>query len=143
MGVTFERVVDPRADDLDVLAQGIEAYNVEQLGSGATTESPRFAVLVRDDQGQIVGGVFGDLRWDWLMVKMLWVDQEHRGQGLGSELLARAEAEARDRGISHSHLETTDFQALGFYRQHGYDAFAQLEDKPAGHTWYYLRKELA
>ncbi len=141
--VEFDTIVDPAAADLEVLARGIEAYNEAHLGAGAVTRDAKFAVFARDGMGQIVGGAYGDLRWDWLMVKMLWVAEAHRGQGIGSQLLARAEAQARARGVGHSHLETTDFQALGFYRKHGYQVFAQLEGKPAGHTWYYLKKDLA
>jgi hypothetical protein len=43
--------------------------------------------------------------------------------------------------IDNIHLETTSFQALDFYLKNGYEVFGQLEGKPAGHTWYYLKKE--
>lgn len=39
-------------------------------------------------------------------------------------------------------VETLSFQAIGFYLKSGYQVFAQLDDKPPGHTWYYLKKEL-
>ena len=51
-----------------------------------------------------------------------------------------AEQEARDRGCSHAHCDTYDFQALPFYQKLGYQVFGQLEDYPAGHTRYFLQK---
>ncbi len=52
----------------------------------------------------------------------------------------RSEAEAIAMGVQRAYLETTDFQALGFYRRRDYEVFAQLEDQPPGHVCYYLRK---
>lgn len=42
----------------------------------------------------------------------------------------------------NAHLETAEFQALAFYLKHGYEVFGRLPGKPAGHTWYYLKKDL-
>lgn len=75
-------------------------------------------------------------------VGVLWVDGHLRGEGLGSELVQRAENEARRRGCMAVRLSTWDFQALGFYTQLGYAPYGVLEGYPPGHTVYYLRKNL-
>jgi len=54
----------------------------------------------------------------------------------------RAEAEARAMGVSQAYLETTAFQALGFYEKRGYQIFAQLKNQPPGHICYYLKNTL-
>lgn len=51
-------------------------------------------------------------------VRELWVAPEHRGQGLGSELLAQAETWLKDKCINRVIL-TTD-TASEFYMRHGY-----------------------
>jgi hypothetical protein len=51
----------------------------------------------------------------------------------------RAEAEALAMGVNRVYLESTDFQAVGFYKKRGYQVFAQLEDQPPGHICYYLK----
>jgi protein subunit release factor A len=58
------------------------------------------------------------------------------------DLDTRIEAEAAARDIRKVQVETLSFQAIGFYLKQGYEIFAQLDDKPPGHTWYYLKKEL-
>ena len=65
-----------------------------------------------------------------------------RRKGLGTRLLAEAEAEAARRGCIGVHLETTSFRALPFYRKQGYTVFGELEDCPPGHTCFLLRKSL-
>jgi hypothetical protein len=38
--------------------------------------------------------------------------------------------------------DTFSFQALDFYKKHGYVVFAKLNDIPPGHSRYYLKKLL-
>jgi GNAT superfamily N-acetyltransferase len=73
---------------------------------------------------------------------MFWLSEEIRGQGVGSELLARAEKEGLERGCQHSFLDTTSFQALPFYLKQGYQLYAQLDDFPPGHSRYFLKKKI-
>jgi len=86
--------------------------------------------------------VHGEIFWDWLYVKTLWVSTEYRGRGIGRHLLSEIEETALQRGFRGSHLETTSFQALDFYQKLGYEIFGELEGKPAGTTWYFLKKVL-
>jgi GNAT superfamily N-acetyltransferase len=74
---------------------------------------------------------------------LLWLAEEVRGQGFGSQLLSMAEGEARQRGCHHAFVDTTSFQALPFYQKCGYTLYAQLEDFPPGHRRYFLKKEFA
>lgn len=137
--ITYETVYDPPSETLETLGAGLQAFNREVMGD---YPSARFAVLVRNEAGEVVGGISGNLRWDWLHIGALWVREDHRGQDIGSRLVRLAEEEALAKGITHSHLETISFQALGFYLKCGYLVFAELKDKPIGHSWYYLKKEL-
>jgi GNAT superfamily N-acetyltransferase len=70
------------------------------------------------------------------------VDEAYRHQGVGARLIKMIEETALSKGITKSHLETTSFQALDFYRKQGYVIFGHLDDKPIGHTWYYMKKEV-
>ncbi|MDE3229883.1 MAG: GNAT family N-acetyltransferase [Chloroflexota bacterium] len=88
----------------------------------------------------LVGGVFGDLIWDWLRIESLWTSAEQRRRGIGSALMRHIEAAARERGVVNIHLETSSFQALPFYPALGYEVFGELPDHPIGSTWRYLRK---
>ena len=73
---------------------------------------------------------------------MFHLPEEARGQGTGRRILIAAEEEAVRRGCRYAWLDTFSFQARGFYEKLGYSVFGTLEDYPAGHSRYFLRKTL-
>jgi GNAT superfamily N-acetyltransferase len=99
---------------------------------------------VVDETGALAGGLVGHTWTSWLHVAYLWVDERHRGAGLGSQLLAQAERTARhERGCTSVRLETWDFQAPEFYRKQGYDVVCMIPDYPPGVTEFTLTKRLS
>ncbi|MFD8521469.1 GNAT family N-acetyltransferase [Streptomyces capillispiralis] len=111
-------------------------------GTPDERESP-LHVWVSDANGALAGGLVGHTWTTWLHVTYLWVDDRHRGAGLGSRLLAEAERVASaERGCTASRLETWDFQAPGFYRRQGYEVVCVIPDYPPGITEYTLTKRL-
>jgi GNAT superfamily N-acetyltransferase len=111
-------------------------------GTPAAREVP-LHVWALDEYGDLAGGLVGHTWATWLHVTYLWVDERHRGAGLGSRLLARAERTARDkRDCRAARLETWDFQAPDFYRRHGYEVACAIPDYPPGITEYTLTKRL-
>ncbi|MFL1901019.1 GNAT family N-acetyltransferase [Streptomyces tauricus] len=100
-------------------------------------------VWALDAGGSVAGGLVGHTWATWLHVAYLWVDGRHRGAGLGSRLLSRAENLARSsRGCRGVRLETWDFQAPDFYRKQGYEVVCAIPDYPPGITEYTLTKRL-
>lgn len=134
-----ETLVDPPESVVSTLREGLYRYNLSKLGD--YTWLP-LAVVARSADGTIIGGLYGDLMWGWFHIDILWVHPDHRGKDLGTAIMDEAEAAAVARGISHFHLETTSFQALDFYLRRGYEIAGQLENKPPGATWYFLKKEV-
>ena len=112
--------------------------------SKAEAENYRgLSILAREASSEdVVAGLFGYTHWRWLFISQLWVSHAHRGHGLGKTLMVRAESEALERECFAAHLDTFDFQAVGFHRKFGYQEFAQLDDFPLGHTRYLLKKQL-
>jgi len=109
----------------------LQAFNRAHLTDDAAREPLELYVL--DPTGGLVGGLVGGIVWGWLEVAVLWVDEAHRGRGLGEALMRRAEAEARRRGCTAARLSTWDFQALGFYQRLGYGPTAgSTATRPAG-----------
>ncbi|MER7374434.1 GNAT family N-acetyltransferase [Streptomyces lanatus] len=101
-------------------------------------------VWALDDSGALAGGLVGHTWTTWLHVTYLWVDERHRGSGLGSRLLAHAERVAHaERGCTSVRLETWDFQAPDFYKKQGYEVVCVIPDYPPGITEYTLTKQLA
>ncbi|MFD3500748.1 GNAT family N-acetyltransferase [Streptomyces sp. NPDC058676] len=112
-------------------------------GTPGERESP-LHVWILDDADRLAGGLVGHTWATWLHVTYLWVDDRHRGAGLGSELLAQAERTARrERGCAAARLETWDFQAPRFYQKQGYEVVCVIPDYPPGITEYTLTKRLS
>lgn len=130
---------DAGTTEIEAVNAGLRAFNFEQLGYN---DGRRVVLLVRDEDGEIAGGLLGYTFWDWLAIDTLWLDETVRDQGLGTQLLQAAEREAIDRGISRALVDTMDWQAPDFYRRHGYELFGELDGFAGDHKRYYFRKQL-
>lgn len=105
-------------------------------------ETLQFYLL--DVAGHLIGGIQGRTHQipEWLEITIIWVAEDRRQQGLGTQLMKMAEEEAKARGCRYARLATSDYQAPEFYRKLGYRAYGVLENCPRGETGYYFNKEL-
>jgi GNAT superfamily N-acetyltransferase len=129
----------PAAQDIEFLEDRINEYNIAQTGFN---DGKLLAIFVREAD-TMVAGLFG---WTWggcCEVRFLWVHEQRRGQGYGTQLLLTAEQEAAARGCLLITLDTHQFQAPAFYQKHGYEVFGVLDGYPLGYKKYCLRKPLA
>lgn len=134
---TIESAATPA--DTAAVARGLQLFNEAVLGPAK--EHP-VTLIVRDPEGEVVGGLLGAIRWRWLYIAKLWVAESQRGSGLGSRLMQRAEQIARDRGCLGVALDTFEFQARPFYERMGYVLYGTLEGYPPGFRQFYLAKIL-
>lgn len=134
---TFAEGADAEAHA--VVERGLIEYNARAVGPYRYED---FQLYARDRGGEVVGGMFGASGMDWLYVDYLWVAETTRGSGLGSALLARAEAEAKRRGCVGVYLYTYGFQAPDFYLAHGFAVVGTIEDCPVGSRKVYLCKRV-
>jgi ribosomal protein S18 acetylase RimI-like enzyme len=91
---------------------------------------------------KLIGVLTADLLWDWMYIDELWVDESHRGRGLGKSLMKHAEDYANSRLLVGLWLWTQSWQAVDFYKRIGYQEFVRFEDFPRGHCRIGLRKQL-
>lgn len=131
-------VLPPTTEEFNTLVVELNDFNTAVTGP---LFKEKISSFIRDDSGQIVGGIVADIVWGWLYIEGLWVDAKLRKMGWGSDLLACIEHYAMDLGITNFRLETTSFGALGFYQKAGYSLFGELQDMPPGHTCYFLKKQ--
>jgi ribosomal protein S18 acetylase RimI-like enzyme len=106
------------------------------------TDGILMAYSIRDSSGSIIAALTGHTWGGTCEVTQLWVDEPHRHQGLGSRLLETAEAIARERQCSQIILTTHSFQAPDYYTRLGFEIVATIDDYPAGHQMYTMRKLL-
>ncbi|MEU0387458.1 GNAT family N-acetyltransferase [Streptomyces chartreusis] len=112
-------------------------------GTPDERDVPLHVWAVNDTDDALAGGLVGYTWATWLHVTYLWVDERHRGRGMGARLLSEAEGiAARARGCRAARLETWDFQAPRFYEKQGYEVVCVVPDYPPGITEYTLTKRL-
>ncbi|WP_417760351.1 GNAT family N-acetyltransferase [Shewanella sp.] len=139
----IEVTTTPARDDLALLSLGIQAYNQGFLPAEVALEADtHFAVLARDEQGQVCGGIRANAFWNYCIIELLWLSDTVRGQGVGTRLITAAEAFALANGFTAVRVETLDFQAKPFYEKQGYRVYGELANHPQGHTTYCLVKDL-
>lgn len=116
------------------------AFNTKTVGPN---NYQPLSILIHDpDTGEAVGGIWGKTAFDWCFVELFVVPEKFRGQHIGTQVLQRAEAIARERGCVGLWLDTYWFQARGFYEKQGYEVFGELPDYPRGGPRYFLKKSL-
>ena len=137
----MEIVLDtsPREADRKAIQDALVAFN----RSKTTLRDYRdVAVLIRDEAGATIGGLSGYTSYRWMFVELLFVPEHLRGQDIGTQLMAQAEAHARSLGLVGIWLDTFSFQARPFYEKLGYSIFGTIEDYPPGGARYFLSKTL-
>ncbi len=129
--------------DLKAIADGLNAYNAEQVPFTQARPLVDMSRKIVDESGKIIAGCCATMYgWHVLYIEILWVDAPWRRKGFGLCLLRAVEEEAKKKGAYLVHLDTFDFQAREFYEKQGYKLFGTLEDAPKGHKRYYLQKYL-
>ncbi len=135
----FKIDTSPSRQQVRFLEDRINEYNYEATG---ITDGLEIAIFIRDEKGEIRAGLYG---WTWggtCEIASLWVNRDLRGQGLGSQLLRAAEAEARARGATQIVLDTHSFQAPEFYKRFGFEVVGLVENYPRGHQHIFMCKLL-
>ena len=121
------------------LANLIKSYNKSKREPSV---SEPLNIYLEDYQGNLIAGMVAETFGNWLEIEYLYVSEKLRGQGLGSEILKRAENEARKRNCKYSFVDTYKFQAPDFYKKHGYKEVFVLKEYPYIGERYYYTKEL-
>jgi ribosomal protein S18 acetylase RimI-like enzyme len=128
---------NPTLADLGVLERGLFQFEENRLGS---PEHAHFAILLRDETGQVQGGIDGHIMWKRLFIKTAWVAAPLRGQGIGTKLMLAAEREARARHCRCLWLTALGDHACHFYERLDYKKFGELVDYVKGQSLYSLQK---
>ena len=130
----------PNPADVAYIEEQLNAYNVRATGYN---DYRPLAIFARDTSGAIIAGLSGFTWGGALKIEVLWVDERHRGQNLGTRLIQEAERQAVARGCHQAILDTHSFQAPDFYRRLGYGECGVADDWPVGYQQHFFSKRLA
>ena len=122
-----------------VIGDLIRSYNRSKR---EVAESEPLNLYVEDDSGELMAGLVAETFGNWLEIEYLFVKEDLRGQGIGSQLLQQAESEAKKRNCRSVFVNTYQFQAPAFYRKHGYKEVFTLKDYPYTGQRHYYQKDL-
>ena len=136
MQVRLENVESQKSQ---VIGDLIRSYNRSRREAA---ESEPLNLYVEDDNGQLLAGLVAETFGNWLEIEYLFVKEDIRGQGIGSQLLHQAESEAKKRNCRFAFVNTYQFQAPAFYQKYGYKEVFTMKDYPYTGQRHYYQKEL-
>lgn len=129
-------------ENIKKIVDGINNYNLSKVAALADNWTS-LEYAAKDDNGTEIGGILAGIGyWNGLEIKILWVKEEYRNKGVGSQLLKYIETIAAQKGATIAMLDTFDFQAEDFYLKNGYTPIGTIENFPAGHKRIYFSKIL-
>ena len=112
-------------DDKDLRAALTNEVLADLAGINRQSDNLKFSFYCKHD-GDMVAGISCATSYDWMHIELLWVKADRRRRGLGTRLLARAEAYATRQGAKRAWLETSNKDAISLYTAQGYIPFGRL-----------------
>ena len=130
-------------DDAEIIIKGLDDYNTSQAARNHKKSIPLEKKLL-DVDGNLIAAIFAGVgRWNSFEIDMIWVDEPYRNQGIGSELLAETEREAKEHGAYFALAEGLFDWQTGLFKKNGYATVGTLEDCPKGHSMHVLEKRFS
>ena len=117
----FSVISEPTDDDVKKFQQGLESYNLERTKGEFNSPQPWHNLVLRDQDGTVVGGILTSTLYWTQYLEVLWVDEKYRGLGYGRDLVLEAQRLAKEIGCISSHVYTFSWQAPEFYQTVGYN----------------------
>ena len=136
MHIRLENTESQKAQKIGEL---VRSYNRSKREAA---ESESLNLYIEDEHGRLLAGLVAETFGNWLEIEYLFVKEELRGQGIGSQLLQRAESKAKMRNCRFAFVNTYQFQAPAFYQKHGYQEVFTLKDYPCTGQRHYYQKDL-
>ncbi|MFS9140515.1 GNAT family N-acetyltransferase [Streptococcus infantis] len=133
------RLEDTESQKAQKIGELVRSYNRSKREAA---ESEPLNLYVEDDSGELLAGLVAETFGNWLEIEYLFVKEELRGQGIGSQLLQQVESEAKKRNCRYVFVNTYQFQAPAFYQKHGYQEVFTLKDYPCTGQRHYYQKDL-
>ena len=135
----YIRLENTESQKAQKIGELVRSYNRSKR---ETAESEPLNLYVEDEHGQLLAGLVAETFGNWLEIEYLFVKEDLRGQGIGSQLLQQAESEAKKRNCRFAFVNTYQFQAPAFYQKYGYKEVFTMKDYPYTGQRHYYQKVL-
>lgn len=104
----------PGEDVRRLIDEGLDVFNAQKAGPDNAED---LWVIARDSSRNVQGGLKGRTFYSWLFIDWLWLTPAARGQGVGLQLLNRAEAAAQDTWVYRCLRRYIQFSSPRFLSQ--------------------------
>lgn len=144
----FEKYIPSKASDCEIKPASEEEAEIidDNLCEYNNSQVPyehdfvSFEKKILNADGKLIAGCLaGLIGWNNAFIDAIWVDENYRGQKIGSDLLYEIERELKEKGAYMIIADALD-QNADFYLKNGYTLYGKLEDCPKDHTTYKLQK---
>ena len=94
-------------------------------------------------EGRLIAGLNGYMTaFKILYIDTVFVEEEYRRQGVGTELLREAESRAKSLGANMIRLDTFNWQGREFYKKLGYEEVGEYSSPEDGFSEHFFVKRL-
>ena len=136
----FEETLLPEKSDVMTLQNMIRKYNKQNFETANRTD---FAIYIKDDSENVMGGISGEIFGNWMDIEYLVIHESLRRNGLGRDLLKKAEDLAIRSNCKNIFLYTFDFQGKDFYPKFGFKEVYVKRQYPLTGTEQFFVKKLS
>ncbi len=135
----YKQIIEPQNDEITQITEGLYTFGLQQTRG----EKPqRVAILSKNPQGSVMGGIIGHSLGARFYLTQLWVEDAYRGEGIGSTLVRRLEAFAENRACADILVDTLNPQAVTFYERLGYQVYLVNPNYINSFDWCFLAKKI-
>jgi len=133
---------EPMEGEMEWVQEKVE--NDKRLQTQGEYDEPGIEInlVLRDSQGGVQGGVIASTVCKVMHLEVLWVAEQYRRQGYGSQLVLGAEQIGLENGCNTCQTWTFSFQGPNFYPTIGYAHLGVYDGYPNGVTEHVFMKRL-
>lgn len=136
MEYTMVDLCDGQVADIE---QRLSEYDDKRM-EHKITGSIRIGIL---SDGQLIAGADGCMTaFKIFYISTVYVDENHRGKGIGRKLLQAIEQRAKALGANMIRLDTFDWQGAEFYRKLGYEEVGMYKNEVDGFAEFFFLKRI-
>ena len=140
MTETIIRRVDGEDETIgDFIHNEFTRYGIQ---NGVTLNYDEFCFAAENADGKIIGVITGRAYYNEVHIGDLIVAENHRGSGVGSQLVRAVEKEYRNKGYDVITLTSFGFQAPEFYKKLGYSVEFVRNNANPKLSMYFLKKAI-
>lgn len=135
-------IVEGTHQEAEILESKLLTTLQTELPQGLNTG---FTLVIKENNA-VVAGLVAGTSYSWLLIKILWVSEHLRGQGVAKQLMLQAETKGKKLGCHSAWLDTSNPSAKAFYDALNYEVFGMLSNEkgqePSSHQRWFMKKQL-